>query len=198
MPFEIQAHRCNDPFRLKRRLVSLPTSIELDVGLSEDGRLLVAHEYDLSDAAGMTLDDARGLAGSTPLVVEAKCSPPETPPAASFADALRPFLTSASVISFDERVLIEVRRRCTRTPTTILFAEPLKRATVASTLGPHHELVTRDLVEAAHGVGMRVVPWTVNDANRMAELIDLGVDGLGTDFPSLAHALVAERLRPAA
>jgi glycerophosphoryl diester phosphodiesterase len=198
VPFEIQAHRGNDPFRLKRRLASQPTSLELDVGLTSDGRLLVAHEYDLSDATGMTLGEARALSGDLPLVVEVKCAPPLTPPAAAFAYALRPFLRTVSVISFDERVLIEVRKTCTRTPLTILFAEPLRRATVATTLGPQHELVTRELVEAAHATGMRVVPWTVNDSNRMAELIDLGVDGLATDFPALAHALVAERLRPAA
>lgn len=198
MPFEIQAHRGNDPFRLKRLLVGRPTTVELDVGLAPEGRLLVSHEYDLSDATGMTLDDARAIAGETPLVVEVKCAPPATTSPAAFAHALRPHLKSISVISFDERVLIEVHRRCTCTPLTILFTEHLKCATVATTLGPQHELVNRELVEAAHGVGMRVVPWTVNDANRMAELIELGVDGVVTDFPSLAHALLVSRLRPAA
>ena len=198
MPFEVQAHRGNDPFRLKRLLVGRPTSVELDVGLAPEGRLIVSHEHDLSDATGMTLDDAREIAGDTPLVVEVKCAPPETASPAAFAHALRPHLKSVSVISFDERVLIEVHRRCTRTPLTILFSEPLRHATVATTLGPQHELVNRDLVDAAHRVGMRVVPWTVNDANRMAELIELGVDGVVTDFPSLASALLVSRLRPAA
>lgn len=198
MPFEVQAHRGNDPFRLKRLLVGRPTSVELDVGLAPEGRLIVSHEHDLSDATGMTLDDVHEIAGGVPLVVEVKCAPPATASPAAFAHALRPHLKHVSVISFDERVLIEVHRRCTRTPLTILFDEPLRRATVATTLGPQHELVNRDLIEAAHRVGMRVVPWTVNDANRMAELIELGVDGVVTDFPSLAHALLVSRLRPAA
>ena len=60
--------------------------------------------------------------------------------------------------------------------------------------GRGRDLVTRELVAGAHAVGVRVVPWTVNDALTMADLIDLGVDGLATDLPALAVAVAAERL----
>ena len=54
--------------------------------------------------------------------------------------------------------------------------------------------MTRELIAGAHGVGARVVPWTVNDVQTMAELIDLGVDGLVTDQPALAQAVASSRL----
>jgi len=54
--------------------------------------------------------------------------------------------------------------------------------------------VTRELVDAAHSVGLRVVPYTVNDVPRMAQLIALGVDGLVTDEPALAREVAHARL----
>lgn len=55
----------------------------------------------------------------------------------------------------------------------------------------------RDLTEAdlkeAQRLGLRVVPWTVNDPADMASLIDLGVDGLITDYPDRARDVMAEK-----
>lgn len=50
---------------------------------------------------------------------------------------------------------------------------------------PKHELVTRELVERVHELGMQAIPWTVNDEPRMRELIELGVDGIITDYPDV-------------
>jgi len=51
--------------------------------------------------------------------------------------------------------------------------------------GPSHRLVTRERVGAAHGLGLVVHPYTVNDPDRMLELLDLGVDGMFTDVPGV-------------
>lgn len=48
---------------------------------------------------------------------------------------------------------------------------------------PKHELLSPELVEGVHGLGMQVIPWTVNEEARMRELIDMGVDGIITDYP---------------
>ena len=32
---------------------------------------------------------------------------------------------------------------------------------------------------------MQLIPWTVNDENKMRELIQLGVDGIITDYPDV-------------
>jgi len=193
---EIQAHRANDQLSLRRLLAAGPSSIEVDVGLA-GSRVVVAHDLDHGDASGLTLEQILDGAGSTPLVVEAKCVPPLTPAADEFARALRPYLDRIAVASFDERVLREVRR-LRSVPTTFLFEEPLRIATSAATLGPRHDLVTRDLVDAAHTLALRVVPWTVNDVRDLAAILDLGVDGVVTDEPALARAVAASRLPLAA
>jgi glycerophosphoryl diester phosphodiesterase len=193
MEFEVQAHRGNDALVLRRLLAAGPSSVEADVGLSAAG-LVVAHDTDLGDASGLTVAGLCAAAAGTPLVLDVKCFPPDTPGPSAFVRALRPLLGGVSIASFDERVVDEIARLRPATPTTFLFERPLRAATAARTLGPRQDLVSRDLVEAAHAAGLRVVPWTVNDVQTMAELVDLGVDGLVTDQPALARSVVIARL----
>ena len=54
------------------------------------------------------------------------------------------------------------------------------------------EVVTEAFVHAAHRVGVEVHVWTVNHMADMKRLLDLGVDGLVTDFPDVA-SLAIER-----
>jgi glycerophosphoryl diester phosphodiesterase len=54
-------------------------------------------------------------------------------------------------------------------------------------------LVTPKLVAHAHASGAQVHVWTVNEPAEMERLLDLGVDGLVTDFPGRLAALLAER-----
>ncbi len=63
----------------------------------------------------------------------------------------------------------------------------------AEVLSPSHTLVNADLISGAHDAGYRVVPWTVDEAGRMNELIDLGVDGLITNYPTRLRTVMAER-----
>jgi glycerophosphoryl diester phosphodiesterase len=44
-------------------------------------------------------------------------------------------------------------------------------------------LVTRELIEFAHGAGIAVHVWTINEPEQMSRLLALGVDGLVTDHP---------------
>ncbi|GAA2590533.1 glycerophosphodiester phosphodiesterase family protein [Actinomadura fulvescens] len=53
--------------------------------------------------------------------------------------------------------------------------------------------VTKAMVERAHRMRIKVVPWTVNDTATMSKLIDDGVDGIITDHPDRLRALMAER-----
>ncbi|MBW2336801.1 MAG: glycerophosphodiester phosphodiesterase [Deltaproteobacteria bacterium] len=46
-----------------------------------------------------------------------------------------------------------------------------------------HRIATRRFVDAAHARNMRVHVWTVNQVEAMQRLIDLGVDGIMTDYP---------------
>jgi glycerophosphoryl diester phosphodiesterase len=48
-------------------------------------------------------------------------------------------------------------------------------------------------VAHAHASGAQLHVWTVNEPAEMARLLDLGADGLVTDFPGRLAALLAER-----
>jgi glycerophosphoryl diester phosphodiesterase len=48
---------------------------------------------------------------------------------------------------------------------------------------PHYSLVNVGLIESCHQLGIKVIPWTVNDADQMKQLKKIGVDGLITDYP---------------
>ncbi len=50
-------------------------------------------------------------------------------------------------------------------------------------------------VEKIQAAGFPVVPWTVNSRRRMRKILDLGVDGLITDYPDVLLALLEERGR---
>ena len=56
---------------------------------------------------------------------------------------------------------------------------------------PEHVDLTQASVAEAHGLGLRVIPWTVNRPDEMRRLIGWGIDGLITDRPDLAHAVMA-------
>lgn len=49
---------------------------------------------------------------------------------------------------------------------------------------------SRDFLDNAHASGIEVWKWTVNDEDKMQELIDLGIDGLITNYPELALKLL--------
>lgn len=48
-------------------------------------------------------------------------------------------------------------------------------------------------VAEAHGLGLKVVVWTVNKPTDMAALIDLGVDGIISDRPDLLRQVAGEK-----
>jgi glycerophosphoryl diester phosphodiesterase len=64
------------------------------------------------------------------------------------------------------------------------------------TWGPEHDDLTKETLAEAHALGLRVVPWTVNRPADMRRLIHWGVDGLITDRPDLARAVLAESGQP--
>jgi len=69
----------------------------------------------------------------------------------------------------------------------------LARAAGCSTWSPFWRNVTQNLVTEAHELGLRVIPWTVNDPAEMERMIELRVDGLITDYPDRASRVLAAK-----
>ncbi len=69
----------------------------------------------------------------------------------------------------------------------------LAKAAGCAVWSPFWRNVTAENVTEAQTLGLKVVPWTVNNPTDMAQLIDLGVDGLITDYPDRAKAILATK-----
>ena len=53
-----------------------------------------------------------------------------------------------------------------------------------------------DDIAAAKALGLKVIPWTVNERADMERLIALGVDGIITDYPDRLRAVMAAKDMP--
>ncbi|MEE6177023.1 glycerophosphodiester phosphodiesterase [Mycobacterium sp. 050134] len=63
----------------------------------------------------------------------------------------------------------------------------------AEIISPEYTLVDgKSYVDRAHGLGLKVIPWTVDDAATMREQISDGVDGLITDYPTLLRSVLSK------
>ncbi|UKA67715.1 glycerophosphodiester phosphodiesterase [Arthrobacter sp. FW306-05-C] len=60
-------------------------------------------------------------------------------------------------------------------------------------VSPTFSSVTPTMIAEAHELGLAVIPWTVNTTADMARLMDMGVDGIITDYPTRLRILMEER-----
>lgn len=58
-----------------------------------------------------------------------------------------------------------------------------------SVYSPYYGLVNRAMVRYLRQQDIRLIPWTVNDADDMKKMLDFGVDGFITDYPNRANHL---------
>jgi glycerophosphoryl diester phosphodiesterase len=106
-------------------------------------------------------------------------------------------------MAFNPEVIDRVRALAPRARTTLLVSRgAIERAgsrpeqsvdwAVAAgvtDLGVEYTLADERLVAAAHGAGLALGVWTVNDAAEIRRMLDLGVDIVTSDRPDLARRL---------
>lgn len=67
------------------------------------------------------------------------------------------------------------------------------RAAGGTVWSPNYKDVTESLVREAQSLGLKVVPWTVNDEADWSRLLDWKVDGIITDYPDRLRSLMQTR-----
>ncbi len=60
---------------------------------------------------------------------------------------------------------------------------------------PHYKLVNDELVKYCHKNGLKIIPWTVNEEQDITKIINMGVDGIITDYPDKVIEIY-EGIRP--
>lgn len=98
--------------------------------------------------------------------------------------------------SFDPATLIEFRKLDPDIKLAMLVADDRPIDSYISTLGfvpeiwsPNFRLLTTEYITEAHNRGMKVIPWTVNTVEDMRNQLEMGVDGIITDYPDSAAVL---------
>jgi len=106
-------------------------------------------------------------------------------------------LERTSIQSFDPRALEAIHRMDPQVSTVLLvenqgsFKQNLNRLSFVPTIySPDFKLLNEQLISAAQALNIRVIPWTVDSQQQMQRLIDMGVDGLITDYPDVGKGLL--------
>ena len=69
----------------------------------------------------------------------------------------------------------------------------LVKATGAGTWGPNYLDLDAGRVEQAHALGLRVVPYTVNEPSDMEQMLAFNVDGMISDRPDVLRTVLERR-----
>lgn len=92
--------------------------------------------------------------------------------------------------SFGTRGVLNLRLRSWGAPL------PVRRSAVAAQVPEEQSgvpVVDQRFIRAAHARGVQVHVWTINEADRMHRLLDLGVDGIMTDHIDTLREVMVER-----
>jgi glycerophosphoryl diester phosphodiesterase len=164
-------------------------------------KAIFAYKPLLSDVVNEVRQYVKKVGKSMPQFnIEIKSGPSSdgifTPEVNVFAEIVRKEITKlkiqgiSSIQSFDPRALRYLHEKDKELGLVYLVekVEDVKQQIdllgfTPAIYSPYFEKVTSATVDQCHKMGMKIVPWTVNDTEQMKKLILLGVDGIITDYP---------------
>jgi len=193
--------------------------VELDARLSADGVVVVHHDAHLADGrmlAELTIDEmpdhvpslaeALEACGDLGVNIEIKNLPDDPDYDADHAvvDAVAGLAQAylgperTLISSFNMESVDRMHRVDPSLPCAWLFFQMTDPASVVdravahemAAIHPFDNLVDAAMVRRAHEAGLLVNVWTVDDPERMAALVEMGVDGICTNVPDVCRRVV--------
>ncbi len=154
-----------------------------------------------------TLEEVFAAFPGMPMNIEIKQAEPSM--VATFCQLIRDYDRADQVLvaSFHEETIAEFREECPEVATSTgksevvmlfvtskvfveaAYSPPANAAQVPEYEGSLH-VITPRFIDAAHHRGLEVHAWTINDEEDLQRMIDLGVDGIITDYPDRLLALL--------
>lgn len=189
------------------RALTLDGIKALDAGhnwSADDGQ---TYPYRGQGIAVPTLEEVFAAFPRVPMNIEIKQEEPSI--VTSLCQLIRAHDMSERVLvaSFHQAAIEDFRRECPEVATAAgqnevvalfalgkvfldaIYTPPAQAVQVPEYRSGFHVLTPRFL-EAAHSSGLEVHAWTINDVDDMRRLLDLGVNGLITDYPDRLMALL--------
>lgn len=186
---------------------------ELDVRITADARLVVVHSpvvgghavlssayadiKDLSENCEIPLLEEVLATFGRRAYIDIELKTPGTEPCAvalieKYCDWSRTVLSS-----FHPQTLIKARQLAPDLELGFIYNrtqdEETRHNCPVDVIIPQFRLASRDLIADAHAAGLKVFAWTVNDPCEASRLMDLGIDGLISDYPEMVAKLVESR-----
>ncbi len=145
-----------------------------------------------------------------PISIEIKQETPSI--AQSLCDLIRQYERESLTIvpSFRAEAMIEFRDICPEVASAAVESEVIQffalsylglgaawQPTTETFMIPEYQgdlqVISQRFIDQSHGRNVRIYPWTINSADQIQRMIDYGVDGIITDYPSLALELAGRR-----
>ena len=174
----------------------------------DDGRLIAALDREALPEHVPDLGEALDACAGMWVNVEIKNDPeePDFDPTDSIADATMAllldrnehdrWLISSFRVETVDRCLAVAAQHGVRIATAWLTAVvpddvvPMLVAKGHVALHPWVRLLTAEMIDRCHAAGIAVNTWTCDDPERMAELIEWGIDGICTNMPDVALSVL--------
>jgi len=192
--------------------------VELDVHASADGTLFVHHDETLDGTHHIAhtaaarvrerrlangepipvLTEALAACGPLRVFVEVKSLAPQFDDRLFAALDTGPNPAGYAVHSFDHRIVRRLAERRPSLPCGVLNVSRLVKPlaplhdALATALWQEHRFVDAALVATIHHAGGVVYAWTADDPELIRRLLATGVDGVCTNRPDVARAIVDE------